>query len=62
MSHGPSLTPAMMRYRYHEVPPARFPPVPAGKRPLLGSVVGDVGSEAFAAWLGHVQAGRIAVR
>ena len=62
MVHGPSLTPAMMRTRYHEAPVLLGGRELRGRPVRDGTRVMDEGGDAFAAWLGHVDAGRIGVR
>lgn len=53
-----TLTPAMMRTRYHERSGSPSKPAVPGKCPPLGPFEpGDVDAE----WLAHVQAGRITV-
>ena len=55
-----TLTPTMLRTRYHE---RRTPAAPAGEprsRPQLAADDNDF--EATADWLAHIEAGRITVR
>ena len=57
------ITPTMLRTRYHERKDTPTPPVDPALRPhLSGGRDPNVESDAFADWLGHLDAGRIAVR
>ena len=57
------ITPTMLRTRYHERDRTPPPPVDPARRPALNAAR-DAGedTDAFSDWLGHLAAGRIAVR
>jgi hypothetical protein len=60
--HHQPLTPAQMKYRYHEQPVTPRQELPSEIKPLQEGASAREDSDAFAAWLGHLAAGRIEVR
>ena len=60
MKIGPTLTPTMLRTRYHERGGAL--PNPLRPNSALPALAPEADTTAADEWLAHVQAGRIAVR